>query len=263
MIKLGQKRGNLTLNCINTQVNKVALITGGARRIGAAIVQQLHSSGYCVAIHCNTSLLEAQALAQQLNQQRAGSALVIVQDLLQANAAMTLIAAVERHFGQLDVLINNASVFIRTPQGACCAEQWDTLFATNVKTPYFLSIAAYPLLKKQHGCIINISDIHAQRPLKDYAVYCQTKAALNLQTKALARELAPHVRVNAIAPGAIIWPEADNALARQQQEAIINNTPLKKHGSPLYIAQTVEALVINSFITGQIIHVDGGRSIVN
>ncbi len=248
------------MNCI-TPANKVALVTGGARRIGAAIVQQLHQSGYCVVIHCHTSQLEAYALAQQLNEQHHGSAHVIVQELQQFGATTRLIAEVERHFGRLDVLVNNASVFVRTPEGICSEEQWDNLFATNVKVPYLLSMAAYPLLAKQQGCIINITDIHAQRPLKDYAVYCQSKAALNLQTKALARELAPSVRVNAIAPGAIIWPEAGNALAQEQQEAIINKTPLKKHGAPFYIAQAVEALIANSFITGQILHVDGGRSI--
>lgn len=259
---LGFKIRNLTLNQVNKQEAKVALVTGGARRIGAALVQALHAAEYKVVIHCHSSQAEAQALSTALNQVRAESSLVVPHELNNEQAASHIIEQINTWAGRLDVLINNASVFRRSEQAVYQPEDWQTLFAVNVQAPYRLSMTARPLLQKTQGCIINISDIHAERPLKGYAVYCQTKAALEMQTKALAREFAPEIRVNAVAPGAIAWPEADNALSMKQRQDIINKTALKRHGEPEFIAQAVLAVVENPFITGQIIKVDGGRSIM-
>jgi pteridine reductase len=254
---------NLTLNLENKQEAKVALVTGGARRIGASIVKTLHQAGYKVLVHCHSSLAEAHSLAAQLNQQKPDSALVITGELTKVECAASLIEQANQWAGRLDLLVNNASVFLRSDPAEPNEQQWDQLFNVNVKAPYLLSLAAHSLLGRMQGSIINITDVHAERPIKGYAVYCQTKAALEMQTKALAREFAPHIRVNAIAPGAIAWPESDNTLSVEQQEHIISKTALKRHGAPLYIAQAVLALAENLFITGQILKVDGGRSIIN
>lgn len=248
------------MNSHHTQ-ERVALVTGGARRIGAEIVRQLHAKGYTVFIHCQHSITQAQALSQELNQHRLHSAFVIQQDLGKAQAAERIMQQLKQHRSRLDVLVNNASVFIRTPQAICTEAQWNTLFEVNVKAPYCLSMVAYEFLAKHSGCIVNITDIHSQSPLKEYAVYCQTKAALEMQTKALAKEWGPQVRVNAVAPGAIAWPEADNGLSTEQQKQIIEKTPLKRHGEPGFIAQAVLALIENDFVTGHILKVDGGRSL--
>ncbi len=240
----------------------MALVTGGARRIGAAIVKKLHSSGYNVAIHCRYTFAEAQELADQLNEQRPESALVLQKELNEAHAAQDIISAINEWAGQLDLLVNNASAFIRSDcQQVEDHNNWDLLFNTNVKAPFLLSLAARPLLAKNSGLIINITDIHAEKPLSGYSVYCQTKAALEMQTKSLARELAPEIRVNAIAPGSIAWPENENSLNQEIQQKIIAETPLKRHGNPEFIAQAVLSLAENPFITGQIIQVDGGRSL--
>lgn len=249
------------MNQANKQAVKVALVTGAARRIGAEIVKELHQAAFKVVIHCHRSLEEAQILAETLNRQDPDSALVLQQDLCLPNAAKQLIAATIAWAGQLDLLVNNASVFTKTDLSSFNESKWDNLFSTNVKAPFLLSLEARTYLATQQGQIINITDIHGDRPLKGYAEYCQTKAALIMQTKALAREFAPEVRVNAIAPGAIAWPEKDNSLTNDLQAKIIHNTPLKKHGSPAYIAQAVLALVANSFITGECLKVDGGRSL--
>ncbi len=249
------------MNPINKQAAKVALVTGGARRIGAAIVKKLHGAGYNVAIHCRFALAEAQQLADQLNEQRPDSALVLQKELTEAQAAPDLMAAINGWAGQLHVLVNNASAFIRTDCHQNEEQNWDLLFNANVKAPFLLSLAARPLLAKHSGVIINITDIHAEKPLSGYSVYCQTKAALEMQTKSLARELAPEIRVNAVAPGSIAWPENENSLSLEIQQQIIAETPLKRHGAPEFIAQAVLALVENPFITGQIVRVDGGRSL--
>lgn len=246
---------------MNLTNKQVALVTGGARRIGAAVVKKLHLCGYQVVIHCRSSLAEAHDLALELNQQRMGSVLVLQRDLTFATVAAELLSEVEAWAGRLDLLVNNASVFLRSDPAHFHAEEWQILFDTNVKVPFLLSLAARPLLMKQQGAIINITDIHAERPIKGYAVYCQTKAALEMQTKALAREFAPEIRVNSVAPGAIAWPEEGNALSSEEQQRIIDATPLKCHGNPEYIAQAVVALAQNPFITGQSINVDGGRSL--
>lgn len=249
------------MNQANKQAVNVALVTGAARRIGAEIIKALHKAAFKVVIHCHHSFEEAQILAQTLNQQCPNSALVLQQDLRLSEAAQRLIDSTITWAGQLDLLVNNASTFTKTDFSFFDESKWDDLFSTNVKAPFLLSLAARPFLMAQQGQIINITDIHGDRPLKGYAEYCQTKAALIMQTKALAREFAPEVRVNAIAPGAIAWPEKNNSLTKELQNKIINNTPLKKHGHPAYIAQAVLALVANPFITGECLKVDGGRSL--
>lgn len=240
---------------------KVALVTGGARRIGAAIVRLLHDSGFDIALHCKQSKVPAQQLADELNQERAESCRVFTCDLDITDDLSELIKTVVVWGSRLDVLVNNASVFYPTTQGACDSLSFDELFTVNVKACFMLSELAYPYLKKQGGCIVNITDIHGERPLKNHSVYSMTKAALGMQTKALAIEYAPSVRVNSVAPGAIAWPEAENQLTEERKAKIIAKTPLARHGDPSYIAQAVMHLVDNEFITGQNIAVDGGRNI--
>jgi len=251
-----------TLNHNNKQANRVALVTGAARRIGAGIVTSLHQAGFRVVIHCHQSRKEAHELEATLNQQRAGSALVISADLTVKQQAIELIAKAIKWAERLDLLVNNASIFTKTVLGELNDSDWDALFTTNVKAPFWLSQTAYPYLALHKGSIINITDIHASKTLKDYSAYCQSKAALAMQTKLLAREFAPLVRVNAVAPGATIWPELSNELSEDVQEKIIARTPLKQHGHPLFIAQAVLALAENTFITGQTLSVDGGQMLV-
>lgn len=253
--------GEHTLNKVNKQEAKVALVTGGARRIGAAIVKTLHAADYKVVIHCHHSLNEAHALAAALNNQRVDSAFVLQRELTEQGAASEMMTTINEWAGRLDLLVNNASVFIRTDCNSFAEADWAGLFDTNVKAPFLLSLAARPLLNKTSGCIINITDIHAERPLKGYSLYCQSKAALEMQTKTLARELAPSIRVNAVAPGATIWPEKENTLSAPEQQKIIDKTPLKSHGNPECIAHAVLSLAQNPFITGQTLKVDGGRSL--
>lgn len=243
------------------QQTKVALVTGGARRIGAAVVQALHTAGFNVLIHCHHSLIEAETLAISLNTQRPGSAFVLQQDLMETGMADVIIAKALLLAGRLDVLVNNASVFMRTDSTGLAVDEWSVLFDANVKAPFLLSLAARGDLAKHQGVIINITDIYSESPLKGYAIYCQTKAALTMQTKALALEFAPEIRVNAVAPGAIAWPENANLLSDTEQQQVINKTPLKRHGNPVFIAQAVLSLVDNPFITGETIRVDGGRGI--
>jgi pteridine reductase len=249
------------LNPPNKQEAKVALVTGGSRRIGAALVKKLHAFGYKVVIHCHQTINEAHKLAQSLNEYRSNTALVLQKDLTLPYAAEELVTAMTHWAGRLDLLVNNASVFIRTQPRAPAFNEWDVLFNTNVKAPFLLSVAARPLLAKHLGSIINVTDIHAQKPLLGYSIYCQTKAALEMQTKSLACEFAPEIRVNALAPGAIAWPEKDNSLTSAQKHQIIAKTPLKRHGDPEFIAQALLTLAENPFITGQVLNVDGGKSV--
>ncbi|MCL5272130.1 MAG: pteridine reductase [Gammaproteobacteria bacterium] len=249
------------MNQTNKQEAKVALVTGGARRIGAAIVKKLHSAGYKVVIHCRFSLNEAHALAAELNNQHPESAFVLQRELINPDAAAEIITTAVEWAGRLDLLVNNASVFIRNDFDVFKDNDWEELFNTNVKAPFMLSLAARSQLSIHHGAIINVTDIHAETPLKGYSVYCQSKAAFEMQTKSLSREFSPEIRVNAVAPGAIAWPEDANGLSEAEQQNIINKTPLKRHGDPEYVAQAVLALAENPFITGQVLKVDGGRSV--
>lgn len=246
------------MNAPTVVVNKVALVTGGARRIGAAIVRALHDDGMDVVIHCNRSRPQADALAAELNEARPGSSRVITADLGDDTALHALADGIKEH-GGLDLLVNNASSFYPTPVGTVSAAQWDDLVGTNMRAPFFLAQALTPTLRACHGSIVNIIDIHAQRPMKDHAVYCAAKAGLAMLTRALARELGPEVRVNGVAPGAILWPEAD--MSEYIQAQIVDATALKRAGTPEDIAEAVRYLARARYVTGQIIAVDGGRSI--
>lgn len=247
---------------MNQTQHPVALITGAARRIGAEIAQQLHRAGYNIVLHYRNSASEADRLAKSLNQLRADSARIIAADLNDINALQALADHALNAWGRLDALINNASAFYPTPIGTVTEREWDDLFNSNLKAPFFLAQALANELKKNHGCIINIADIHAQRPLKDHPVYCAAKAGNIMLTQSLARELAPQVRVNGIAPGAILWPEQQSDLTEKAKQEILEKIPLQKRGSAQDIARSVLFLVAEApYITGQILAVDGGRSI--
>ena len=250
------------MNHDNKQANRVALITGAARRIGASIATQLHQAGFRVVIHCHQSTVAGQKLVDEMNHRRKNSALMLSADLMIKQEAIDLMTNSIAWASRLDLLVNNASIFTKTRMDNVHDDEWERLFTTNVKAPFWLSQSAYPHLAAHHGSIINITDIHAKKPLKDYSIYCQSKAALAMQTQSLAREFAPLVRVNAVAPGATMWPEQENQLSREIQQKIIERTPLKRHGDPAFIAQAVMALAENPFITGQTLSVDGGQEIV-
>jgi pteridine reductase len=240
--------------------DQVLLITGGARRVGAAIVRQLHGAGARVLLHHRDSAAAARALAAELNAARPGSVAIEAADLLHPQIPERLVAAALREFGRLDILINNASTFYPTHVGEITPVHWDDLMGTNLKAPLFLSQAAAPSLRDAQGLIINIVDIHALRPLKAHPVYSVAKAGLVMLTKSLARELGPEVRVNGIAPGPVLWPEG--VVADALKTEIIAKTALKRHGTPEDIARTALFLAKDApYITGQIIAVDGGRSI--
>lgn len=243
----------------------VVLITGAARRVGAEIARHLHAAGARVAIHYHASATAAVDLAASLNAARADtaceSAAVFAADLLDTAALPRLIDAVVSRFGQLDALVNNASSFYATKVGAVDTAAWDDLIGTNLKAPLFLAQAAAPHLALAGGCIVNITDIHAERPLKGYPLYCAAKAGLLGLTRALALELGPRVRVNAVAPGAIEWPLGTSDFSPAERAAIIEHTLLQRVGSPADIARTVKFLVFDApYVTGQVINVDGGRT---
>lgn len=238
----------------------VVLVTGAARRVGAEIARHLHARGARVALHCRHSRAEADALADALNTLRPGSAAVFVADLLETPALQGLVEAVVACFGRLDGLVNNASSFFPTALGEINEAAWADLIGSNLKAPLFLAQSAAPYLRNHGGGIVNIVDIHAERPLKGYALYCAAKAGLQGLTRALALDLAPHIRVNGVAPGAIEWPE-DGQFEQTEREAIVAHTLLGRVGSPADIARTVGFLLFDApYITGQIIAVDGGRS---
>ncbi len=242
--------------------DKVALVTGSARRIGAVIVRELHAEGMRVVIHYRGSREPAEALAAELNAARPDSARTVQMDLNDIAGLPRLVAEVVGLWGRLDVLVNNASTFYPTPFGQITEDHWEDLLGSNLKAPLFLSQAAAPELKRRRGCIVNIVDIHAERPLKEYPVYSVAKAGLVMLTKALARDLGPEVRANGVAPGAILWPEAPHHAA--QHADIIRRTALKREGTPEDIARTVRFLINEApYITGQIIAVDGGRTLSN
>lgn len=237
---------------------QTVLITGGARRLGAAVAQALHAAGANLAIHHRTSHAEAAALVASLRAQRPGTALALQADLLDTARLPELVAATLGEFGRLDILINNASSFYATPVGEITAAQVEDLMGTNFRAPLFLAQAAAAELRRRQGLILNLVDIHGMRPLKQYPAYSSAKAALIMLTRSLARELAPQVRVNAIAPGPVLWP-ADVDAGMQAQ--IIDKTLLKRAGSPQDIAQAVLYFAAMApFVTGQVLAVDGGRS---
>jgi pteridine reductase len=240
---------------------KVVLVTGGARRVGAEIARQLHAAGARLMLHYRASAGEARLLQAELNRNRPDSVALIQTDLVDIGKLPSLVDQTLQHYGQLDALVNNASSFYPTPLGTIAEPAWADLIGTNLKAPLFLSQAAAPALRKTQGAIVNITDIHAERPLKNYVVYNVAKAALSGLTRALARELAPEVRVNAVAPGPILWPE-DDQFDEVSRQRIISHTPMKREGSPQDIARTVLFLLRDApFVTGETINVDGGRHI--
>ena len=241
-----------------SQTAPVALITGSARRIGAAVARRLHAEGYDLALHYRTSTTDMQALVAELESVRAGSVLALQADLSEFDRLPELVAHAVGRFGRLDALVNNASSFQPTPIGTTTPRQWDDLFASNARAPFFLAQAAAPHLKATRGAIVNLVDIYAERPLAGHTVYCMAKAALLMATKSLALELAPDVRVNAVAPGAILW--AENETSETKQQAMLARTPLARTGTPEEIAEAVRWLLRDAtYITGQVIRVDGGR----
>lgn len=239
---------------------QVVLVTGAARRIGAAIVTRLQENGARVAIHYRSSGAEADKLAATLNDRRPDSAETFQADLLSLDDIAKLIAAVVAWGGRLDGLVNNASTFYPTPIGTVSEEHWDDLVGSNFKAPLFLSQAAVPHLRESGGSIVNIVDIHSQRPLRDHPLYGPAKAALAMLTRSLAKDLAPDIRVNGVSPGAILWPE--DGMTDAVQQTILRQVPLERPGDPEDIAGCVLFLMSDAdYITGQIVTVDGGRSI--
>ncbi|MDD3517447.1 MAG: pteridine reductase [Chromatiales bacterium] len=238
--------------------DRSVLITGAARRIGAAIARRLHAQGANLVLHYRSSAADAESLRDELLAQRANSVALVQGDLLKLDDIERIAAEAQSAFGRLDVLVNNASTFYPTPVGGITAEHWDDLMGSNLRAPLFLSQACAPHLAAREGVIVNIVDIHGQRPLKNYPLYCAAKAGLHMLTQALARELGPQVRVNGVAPGAILWPEQAENTA--MYEDIIQRTALKREGSPEDVADAVLFLVRDArYVTGQIIPVDGGR----
>jgi len=239
---------------------KAALVTGGARRVGAAIARELHGAGASVLLHYRDSEADASKLAAELNAARAGSAATVKADLLAPVAPKALVAAALEQFKRLDLLVNNASSFFPVAVGQIEASHWEELMGSNLRAPLFLSQEAAPQLARHKGAIVNIVDIHAERPLKGYPVYSIAKAGLAALTRSLALELAPEVRVNGVAPGAIAWPE-DGQFDPEERRRILASTPLGRVGAPEDIAQAVHFLACAPYVSGQIIAVDGGRSV--
>ena len=239
---------------------RVVLITSAARRLGAAMARGFHAEGANVGIHFHRSRQEAEQLMAELNRARAGSAVAFGADLLDTASLAGLVAQVQEAFGRLDILVNNASSFYPTPLGGVSASQWEDLMGTNLRAPFFLAQAAAPALRAGEGLILNMVDIHAQRPLPDHAIYSSAKAGLAMLTRALARELGPEIRVNGIAPGPILWPEAgmDESLKAQ----IVSKTLLKRSGCPRDIVRAALFFAKDApYVTGQILAIDGGRSV--
>jgi pteridine reductase len=241
--------------------DRVVLVTGGARRVGAAIVAALHAAGCRVAIHCHNSREAAQTLAERLENQCADSCCVVEADLLETARLPGLIDSVIARFGRLDGLVNNASAFYPTELGQVGENAWDELVGSNLKAPLFLTQAAAPHLSEHGGAVVNIVDIHAERPLAGYPVYSVAKAGLAGLTRSMAIELAPRVRVNGVAPGVIEWPE-NGQFDPVERQRIIGQTLLQRRGSAEEVATAVRFLLLDAnYVTGQILAVDGGRSL--
>lgn len=237
---------------------KTVLLTGGARRIGAAIARTLHQAGMNLALHYRVSTEAAEALRDELNRRRAESVLLLQADLRDTASLPALVEHTVARWGRLDALVNNASSFYATPLGRTTEAEWDDLLASNLKAPFFLSQAAAPHLRAVGGSIVNLVDIYAQRPLQNHPVYCTAKAGLAMLTRSLAWELGPAVRVNGIAPGAILWPE--QGVSETAKAQLLSRIPLRRRGEPEDIARTVLFLLQDAgYISGQIIAVDGGH----
>ncbi|HUO96152.1 MAG TPA: pteridine reductase [Steroidobacteraceae bacterium] len=238
----------------------VALVTGAGRRLGAAIARALHAEGARLVIHHRSSQGEAEALARELNDVRADSAITHAADLMDLGALPGLVAAALAAFGRLDVLVNNASTFYATPLGEITPQAFDDLIGTNLRAPLFLAQAAAPELRLRRGLVLNMVDIHAFRPLKRHPVYCAAKAGLAMLTQSLARELGPHVRVNGIAPGPVLWP--DGEMDGDLKTRILDRTALKRMGTPEEVAKVALFFVRDApYVTGQVLPVDGGRTV--
>ena len=238
----------------------VALITGASRRVGAVVARILHAAGYDLALHYRHSSDEADALAKDLEQQRPNSTLLLQADLANLAALPGLIEKLLAHFGRLDALINNASAFYATPLDSATPTQWNELFASNAQAPFFLSQAAIPALREARGGIVNMLDIYAERPLAGYTLYCMAKASLAAMTRSLALELGPDIRVNGIAPGAVLWPAEGKS--DEEQNELLSRTPLKRAGAPEDVASAILWLLRDAhYTTGQVINVDGGRTL--
>lgn len=267
--------------CRNDMHGKTALITGAAKRVGRAIASELHAAGACVAVHYRSAAGAAETLVRELNAVRPGSACAVAADLHATKATEPLVEAVIARFGRLDALVNNASTFFATPLGSIDTAAWDDLIGSNLKAPLFLTQAAAPYLRAARGAVVNMTDVHAERPLAGYPLYCAAKAGLLGLTRALAIELAPEVRVNAVAPGPILWPEAEetshadtpsapsfspspssaSGFDADERARIVAHTLLKRTGEAGDIARTVRFLLAEApYITGQVINVDGGRT---
>lgn len=238
----------------------VVLITGAAKRVGAVIARRLHAAGHDLALHYRRSRDDVDMLAAELEQARPGSTLCLQAELAELDRLPSLVQDTLSRFGRLDALINNASAFYKTPIGGVTSAQWNDLFASNAQAPFFLAQAATPALRQTQGCIVNLVDIYAERPLAEHAVYCMAKAALEAMTRSLALDLGPDIRVNAIAPGAVMWPS--DGKAYDDQQAMIERTPLKRAGHPQDIASAVLWLLQGApFVTGQVLRIDGGRTL--
>jgi len=240
---------------------KVVLVTGGAKRVGAAIARRLHREGASLMLHYRGSEREAHTLQSELNAARANSVALVQADLLDVAGLSEIVKNTVNRFERLDALVNNASTFFPTPVGEMTPASWDSLIGTNLRAPLFLSQAAAPHLRKTGGVIVNITDIHAERPLKNYVIYSVAKAGLAGLTRSLARELGPEVRVNGVAPGPIMWPD-DGSWDDVARQRVVSHTLLKRTGDPDDVARAVYYLIAEApYVTGQIIAVDGGRSI--
>lgn len=238
----------------------VALITGAGRRVGAVTARVLHAAGYDLALHYRHSAADAQVLAGELELQRGGSTLLLQAELAELPALTRMIEQLLAHYGRLDALVNNASTFYPTALGAATAQQWNELFASNAQAPFFLSQAAIPALREARGGIVNMIDIYAERPLAGHALYCMAKAALAAMTRSLALELGPEIRVNGVAPGAVMWPS--DGKPYDDQQTMLARTPLQRAGTPDDVASAILWLLRDApFVTGQIIRVDGGRTL--
>ena len=243
----------------SVQLAPVALITGAARRVGAVIARRLHREGYDLALHYRSSTDAMLALEEELESMRPGSVLSIHAELGDSAAADALVGAALARFGRLDALINNASTFYPTPIGQAEGTDWDVLFASNARAPFFLSQAAAPHLRMHRGAIVNLVDVYAERPLAEHTIYCMAKAALLMMTLSLAKELGPEVRVNAVAPGAVMWPESGKPSSEQQ--ALLDKTALKRPGRAEDVAEAVAYLLRADYTTGTVLRVDGGRAL--